>query len=160
MANSIYEFEAISNEGKVVSLADFQGKVVLVVNVASKCGHTKQYAALEEMWKKYKDQGLVILGFPCNQFGGQEPGSDADIRQFCTLNYGVTFPLFAKIKVNGPDAIPLYTYLKEQALGEEGREPIKWNFTKFLVNREGEVIKRFFSKQKPAEIEAEVTALL
>lgn len=160
MANSIYEFEAISNEGTQVSLADFQGKVVLVVNVASKCGHTKQYAGLEEMWKKYKDKGLVILGFPCNQFGGQEPGSDADIRQFCTLNYGVTFPLFAKIKVNGPDAIPLYTYLKEQALGEEGRKPIKWNFTKFLVNREGKVIKRFFSKQKPIEIEAEVAALL
>lgn len=160
MSQSFYEFEAVQNDGKVLSMSEFKGKVVLVVNVASKCGHTKQYAGLEELWKKYKDQGLVILGFPCNQFGGQEPGNDEQIREFCTLNYGVTFPLFSKIKVNGPDAIPLYPYLKEQAPGEEGRKPIKWNFTKFLINRDGTVLKRFFSKQKPAEIESEVAALL
>jgi len=160
METNVYSFEAKSIRGKLVSLSEFSGKVLLIVNVASKCGHTKQYAGLEELYRKYHDKGLEILGFPCNQFGGQEPGSDEEIQEFCTIKFGVTFPMFSKVKVNGPDAHPLYPYLKEQAPGEEGRKPIKWNFTKFLVDRKGNVLKRFFSKQSPAEIEAEIAAAL
>lgn len=160
MENTVYAYEAASIRGKQVSLSSFKGKVLLVVNVASKCGHTKQYAGLEALYRKYQSKGLEILGFPCNQFGGQEPGTDSEIQEFCTVKFGVSFPLFAKIKVNGPEAHPLYLHLKELAPGEEGRKPIKWNFTKFLVNREGVVLKRFFSKQTPEEIEAEIAALL
>jgi glutathione peroxidase len=159
-ADDIYQFEAQSIDGKSVALPAFKGKVLLILNVASKCGHTKQYAALEAMYRKYQPQGLEILGFPCNQFGGQEPGDDSQIREFCTVKFGVTFPLFAKVKVNGPEAHPLFPFLKERALGEEDRKPIKWNFTKFLVSRKGEVRKRFLSRQTPAEIEAEIVAEL
>jgi len=158
--DNVYTYEAQTIRGKQVSLADFRGKVLLVVNVASKCGHTKQYAALEAMYRKLHGQGFEILGFPCNQFGGQEPGENQEIQEFCTVKFGVTFPMFAKIKVNGPEAHPLFPYLKENALGEEGKKPIKWNFTKFLVNREGVVVKRFLSKQTPDEIEGEIQALL
>ena len=160
MEPNFYSFEAQSIAGKKIALADFADKVVLVVNVASKCGHTKQYAALETMYKKFKGKGFEILGFPCNQFGGQEPGTEAEIQEFCSVKFGVSFPLFAKIKVNGPDAHPLFPFLKERALGEEGKKPIKWNFTKFLVDRKGNVIKRFLSRQTPESIESEIEALL
>jgi len=160
MEPNIYSFEALDIHGKKVALSKFTGKVILVVNVASKCGHTKQYAGLESLYKKHHDKGLEILGFPCNQFGGQEPGSETDIQEFCTVKFGVTFPLFSKIKVNGPDAHPLFPYLKEQALGEEGKKPIKWNFTKFLVDRKGNVIKRFLSRETPESIESEIETLL
>lgn len=160
MPAKVYEFEALDIQGKLQSLNQYAGQVILIVNVASKCGHTKQYAGLEALYNKYKDRGLVILGFPCNQFGGQEPGTDAEIQEFCSVRFGVSFPLFSKIKVNGPEAHPLFAYLKEQAPGEEGRKPIKWNFTKFIVNREGQVMARYFSKQTPDILEEEILRLL
>ena len=160
MEPNVYSFTALNIRGRELSLAEYAGKVLLIVNVASKCGHTKQYAGLEAMYHKYHEQGLEILGFPCNQFGGQEPGSETDIQEFCTVKFGVTFPLFSKIKVNGPDAHPLFPFLKERALGEEGKKPIKWNFTKFLVDRQGNVLKRFLSRQSPESIEDEVVAAL
>ena len=160
MEPNVYSFTALNIRGRELSLAEYAGKVLLIVNVASKCGHTKQYAGLEAMYRKYHEQGLEILGFPCNQFGGQEPGSETDIQEFCTVKFGVTFPLFSKIKVNGPDAHPLFPFLKERALGEEGKKPIKWNFTKFLVDRQGNVLKRFLSREAPESIEEEVVAAL
>jgi glutathione peroxidase len=135
-------------EGKEVNLADYEGKVVLVVNVASKCGLTPQYKGLEAAYEKYKDQGFVILGFPCNQFGGQEPGSEADIQKFCSSKYNVTFPMFSKIDVNGKETSPLYQSLKAKFPGD-----IKWNFEKFLINKKGEVVKRFEPKVKPDAVE-------
>lgn len=142
------------------TLADLPAKAYLIVNVASACGFTPQYKGLEALWQRYKDRGLQVLGFPCNQFGGQEPGDEAAIRQFCDLNYGVTFPLFAKIDVNGPSAHPLYIALKNAAPGILGTEMIKWNFTKFLVNGDGEVVKRYGSATKPEEIAADIEPLL
>lgn len=142
------------------TLADLPAKAYLIVNVASACGFTPQYKGLEALWQRYKDRGLQVLGFPCNQFGGQEPGDEAAIRQFCDLNYGVTFPLFAKIDVNGPSAHPLYVALKNAAPGILGTEMIKWNFTKFLVNGDGEVVKRYGSATKPEEIAADIEPLL
>jgi len=133
---------------------------MLVVNTASKCGFTPQYEGLEALYKKYKDQGFVVLGFPCNQFGRQEPGSASDIEEFCQLNYGVSFPMFAKIDVNGDDADPLFTYLKKSQKGILGSENIKWNFTKFLVNRDGDVAARFAPTVKPKDLTKDIESLL
>jgi glutathione peroxidase len=157
---SIYEFSAKSLDGKEKSLADFRGQVVLVVNTASQCGFTPQYEGLEALYKKYHARGFEILGFPCNQFGAQEPGDAAAISQFCTLNYGVTFPMFAKIDVNGASAHPLYQFLKRAQKGLAGTEAIKWNFTKFLVDRQGSVVARFAPTATPSDLDPEVARLL
>ena len=157
---SIYDFSAKTLDGKEESLADFRGKVLLVVNTASKCGFTPQYEGLEALYKKYQAKGLEILGFPCNQFGGQEPGDAAAIGAFCTLNYGVTFPMFAKIEVNGEGTHPLYKFLKSAQKGLAGTEAIKWNFTKFLVDRQGNVVARFAPTTKPDDLDPEVARLL
>jgi glutathione peroxidase len=157
---SVYSYSAKTIKGEEVSLEQYKGKVLLIVNTASKCGFTPQYKGLQALYEKYKDQGVVVLGFPCNQFGGQEPGSEQEIESFCELNYGVTFPMFAKVDVNGENAHPLFVYLSEQAPGVFGSKLIKWNFTKFLVNREGEVIERFAPKTSPADIEKEIEILL
>jgi glutathione peroxidase len=138
----------------------YRGKVLLIVNVASRCGFTPQYAGLQKLYERFRDRGLEILGFPCNQFGGQEPGSDAEIGQFCSLNYGVTFPVFSKIQVNGPEAIPLYQFLKKEAPGLLGTEAIKWNFTKFLVDRNGKIIDRFAPTSTPESLESAIEKLL
>ncbi len=154
-----YNFEANSLKGKAVSMKTYEGKVVLIVNVASKCGFTPQYKGLEELYKKYESKGLVILGFPCNQFGSQEPGSAEEISSFCSLNYGVTFPMFAKIDVNGDNTHPLYAYLKEALPGTLGNG-IKWNFTKFLLDKKGNPVKRYGSVTKPEEIADDIEKLL
>ncbi|MFT3929603.1 MAG: glutathione peroxidase [Spongiibacteraceae bacterium] len=156
----IYQFSASTIKDEQVSLADYRGKVLLIVNTASKCGLTPQFEGLEKLYEKYRDQGLFILGFPCNQFREQDPGSNADIEQFCQVNYGVTFPMFAKIDVNGPTTHPLFKYLKTAAPGIFGSEKIKWNFTKFLINRNGEVVARFAPATKPAKIEKAVASAL
>lgn len=149
---NFYDFKAKDIDGEMVSMEEFKGQVVLVVNTASKCGFTPQFAELEELYKKYKDEGLVILGFPCNQFANQDPGTDAEIKTFCMKNYGVSFPMFSKIKVNGDDALPLYKFLKAEQGGSLGNF-IKWNFTKFLIGRGGQVIERFAPVTKPEKIE-------
>ena len=146
---SVYDFAATSIDGTPVSLESYRGRTLLIVNVASECGFTPQYAGLERLYRKHKDDGFVVLGFPCDQFGQQEPGTDEEIQQFCAREYGVTFPLFSKIKVNGPDAHPLFAYLKRQKKGVFGSEAIKWNFTKFLVGPDGAVLKRYGSAQTP-----------
>jgi glutathione peroxidase len=156
----IYEFTVKDAEGKDVSLSSFKGKVCLIVNVASKCGFTKQYEELQKLFSKFADKDFVVLGFPCNQFGGQEPGSDAEIQEFCKLNYGVAFPVFAKIEVNGKNTDPLYKYLKTTNPGLLGTEDIKWNFTKFLVDRNGTPVKRFAPQTSPTDIESDITKLL
>ncbi|MGQ0454462.1 glutathione peroxidase, partial [Bacillus sp. SS-TM] len=142
------------------SLKDYEGKALLIVNVASKCGFTPQYKGLQEVYDKYKDQGLEILGFPCNQFGGQEPGTEADITSFCELNYGVNFPMFAKVDVKGDKAHPLYTYMTEQAPGLLGMKAVKWNFTKFLIGKDGKVVGRFAPQTKPVDLEVEIEKVL
>jgi glutathione peroxidase len=157
---SIYDFSVNDIKGKEISMKGFKGKTLLIVNVASKCGFTPQYKGLEELYQKYKGQGLEILGFPCNQFGSQEPGDEKEIAQFCELNFGVTFPLFAKIDVNGKSAAPLFEYLKEQAPGLLGSKAVKWNFTKFLVNQKGDVLKRFAPTDAPEKIGDEVKEIL
>ncbi|MFT4251774.1 MAG: glutathione peroxidase [Caulobacter sp.] len=157
---SVYEFSAKTLQGDDVSLADYRGRVLLIVNTASKCGLTPQYEGLEALYKAHKDRGLTILGFPCNQFGGQEPGTAEEIGGFCSLTYDVTFPMMAKIDVNGPSAHPLYAYLKKQQKGVLGTEGIKWNFTKFLIDRDGNVVERFAPTTKPEELQAAVEALL
>jgi len=157
---SIYQFSASNISGQEVSLSDYKGKVILIVNTASKCGFTPQFEGLETLYKELVDDGLVVLGFPCNQFGGQDPGSNGEIEEFCQLNYGVSFPMFSKIDVNGDDAHPLFVYLKENAKGVLGSKAIKWNFTKFLVNKEGEVVKRYGSKDKPSSIAKDIKSLL
>ncbi len=181
--NTIYDFTALSNKGKEVNFADCQGKVLLIVNTASKCGFTPQYDGLESLYQKYKDQGLVIVGFPCDQFGHQEPGTDEQIEEFCRLNHGVTFPLMSKIEVNGDGAHPIYQWLKSQA-GFAGFNPghpltkildemftkadpdyaskpdIKWNFTKFVVDRDGNVVARFEPTQKMEDVAACVEKLI
>lgn len=159
-AKNIYKFKVKTIEGEEVSLEQYKGKVVLIVNVASKCGYTKQYKGLQELYSTYKDQDFVILGFPCNQFLSQEPGTNEEIKEFCSLNFGVTFPMFDKINVNGKDTHPLYRYLKVNQLNAKGNEKIGWNFTKFLVNKEGEVVKRIDTRTAPADIEADIKALL
>ena len=156
---TIYDFKALNNKGVEVDFADYKGKVLLIVNTASKCGFTPQYDGLEELWKKYKDQGLVVIGFPCDQFAHQEPGSDEEIAEFCRLNHGVTFPLMSKIDVNGDNAHPIFQYLKEQTKGLLGSS-IKWNFTKFLISRDGTRIERFAPMATPASLEDKIKALL
>jgi glutathione peroxidase len=161
MADSkIYSFEVKNIDGKATSLSQYKGKAMIIVNVASKCGFTPQYTGLEALYNKYHEKGLEILAFPCNQFGSQEPGNEAEIKSFCELNYHTTFPLFAKIDVNGDEAAPLYQYLKSEEKGIFGTEAIKWNFTKFLVDRQGEVLKRFAPQTKPEDLESEVEAAL
>ena len=157
---SIYDFTATTLQGKAVSLADYKGKALLIVNTASKCGFTPQYAGLEKLYEKLRDKGLTILGFPCNQFGQQEPGSSEEIGAFCQVNYGVTFPMFDKIDVNGPRAHPLYEYLKSQKPGILGTKNIKWNFTKFLVDKSGKVVDRFAPLTKPEDIEGAIARVL
>ena len=156
---SIYDFTAKLNNGSDESLADYKGRVLLIVNTASECGFTPQYKGLQELYAKYKDRGFAILGFPCDQFGHQEPGSDADIRSFCDINYGVTFPLFSKIEVNGDNADPLYKWLKSEKGGLLG-DNIKWNFTKFLVDKKGNVVERYAPTTPPVSIEPEIEKLL
>ena len=177
----IYDFKAQSNKGAEVDFAQYEGKVLMVVNTASKCGFTPQYDGLEALYKKYKDQGLVIVGFPCDQFAHQEPGSNEEIAEFCRLNHGVTFPIMAKIDVNGENAHPIYKYLKSAAPEEtkngfmakvsssifklisksvENKSDIKWNFSKFLINRDGSVIKRYMPTVTPAQMEADIQSML
>ncbi|PNH08037.1 Glutathione peroxidase [Tetrabaena socialis] len=160
MASSgFYALSAQTASGATLDFSSLQGKVVVVVNVASKCGFTGQYTGLQQMYEKFKDRGLVVLGFPCNQFGGQEPGTEAEIVTFCSRNHGVTFPLMSKVDVNGPDAHPVYKYLKS-AKKQFMVEMIKWNFEKFVVDRNGEVVARYSSMATPALLEAEVEKLL
>ncbi len=155
-----YDFNAKDIRGKNVSMSTYKNKVVLVINVASKCGYTPQYEGLEKLYKKYREQGFEVLGFPCNQFRNQEPGTAKEIQNFCKVNFGVTFPLFAKININGDNADPLYVYLKKQAPGLLGTESIKWNFTKFLIDRNRNVITRYGSSTKPADIAKDIEKLL
>jgi glutathione peroxidase len=157
---SIYDFTCKTSKGQSKTLKDYAGKVLLIVNTASKCGLTPQFEGLEALHDKYAAKGLAILGFPCNQFGHQDPGSDAEILEFCQLKYDVKFPMFAKIEVNGAGADPLYRYLKKEAPGLLGSEAIKWNFTKFLVDREGNVVERFAPTDTPESIEKKIVALL
>ena len=155
-----HDFQATSLDGQPVDLAAYRGKVMLIVNTASACGFTPQYKGLEELHRRYAGQGLAVLGFPCNQFGKQEPGSEAEIGAFCEKNYGVSFPMFAKIEVNGDNAHPLYKHLKGEAPGVLGTEGIKWNFTKFLVGKDGKVVKRYAPQTKPEEISGDIEKLL
>jgi glutathione peroxidase len=157
---TIYDFSATTLDGASVPLDAYRGKTLLIVNVASKCGFTPQYGGLEALYRKFAPKGLVVLGFPSNQFGHQEPGDSTEIRNFCSTNFDVTFPLFAKIDVNGSDADPLYKFLKREARGVFGTERIKWNFTKFLVDAEGRVRKRYAPTAKPSSIENAISALL
>lgn len=156
---TIYEYKATTNKGKVFDFAELKGKVILVVNTASKCGFTPQYKELEELYKKHKDKGLVIVGFPCDQFGGQEPGTNEEIAEFCQLNYGVTFPIMEKVEVNGSNAHPIFKYLKKEA-GGWVTDGIKWNFTKFLISRDGKVVDRYAPVTKPSAIEKDILKLL
>jgi glutathione peroxidase len=157
---SIYDFEALSIQGKPAQLATQRGKVMLIVNTASACGFTPQFAGLETLWETYRDKGLVVLGFPSNEFGGQDPGSDGEIASFCELNYGVSFPMMSKVKVNGADAHPLWKWLTAEAPGILGSKAVKWNFTKFLVARDGKVLKRYAPTDKPESIAADIQAAL
>lgn len=154
-----YDYKVKNISGEDVSMSEYKGKVVLIVNTASKCGFTKQYEGLEELYEKYKDQGFVILGFPCNQFGAQEPGGNEEIKNFCSSAFSVTFPMMSKIDVNGDDADPLYKFLKKEKGGILG-DDIKWNFTKFLIDRDGNVVDRFASQKTPKALEKEVEKLL
>jgi len=158
--SSIYDFSARDIDGNERPLSEWRGKTLLVVNVASKCGFTPQYAGLEKLWREDRDRGLVVLGFPCDQFGHQEPGDETAIREFCDTSYGVTFPLFAKIEVNGEHAHPLYRWLKHEGKGILGSEAIKWNFTKFLVDGHGQVVKRYAPTDTPEKIGKELSRLL
>jgi glutathione peroxidase len=157
---SIYEYTATNIRGQEVPLSDYQDKVLLIVNTASKCGFTPQFEGLEHLHKELEGKGLVILGFPCNQFGKQDPGADGQIEEFCQLNYGVSFSMFSKVDVNGADAHPLFTYLKDEARGVLGSKTIKWNFTKFLISKKGEVIKRYAPNDTPESMQADVEKLL
>ncbi|MBL1213201.1 MAG: glutathione peroxidase [Ignavibacteriae bacterium] len=159
MNNEFYTLNAKSITGELIEMEKYKNKVLLIVNTASKCGFTPQFAGLEELNKKYKDAGLEILGFPCNQFGNQEPGSEKDIADNCLINYGVTFPMFSKINVNGDDAHPIFKYLKEKLKGTLGKD-IKWNFTKFLIDRNGNPVKRFASVTKPEKLASDIEKLL
>jgi len=157
---SIYDFEVKTIDGTQTKLDAYRGKTLLIVNVASKCGFTSQYEGLEAMYRRHKDEGLVVLGFPCDQFGHQEPGDEQEIKTFCSTKYDVTFPMFAKVEVNGDNAHPLYEYLKSEGKGLLGTEAIKWNFTKFLVDKSGKVVKRYGSKTTPESIEGELGKVL
>lgn len=157
---SLYDFELMTIDKEKTTLAPYKGKVLLIVNVASKCGFTYQYEGLEKLYKTYKDKGLVILGFPSNQFSNQEPGNEEEIKNFCSLTYDVTFPMFSKIDVNGENSHPLYVYLKKEQSGILGSESIKWNFTKFLVDKQGNVIERFAPTTAPESLEETIKGLL
>ena len=160
MSAPLYDIEVERLAGGTTTLGEYAGKLLLIVNTASQCGLTPHYAGLEKLYQTYKDRGLVVLGFPCNQFGAQEPGSAEEIGAFCTKNYGVSFPMFAKIEVNGDGAHPLYRHLKSQAKGILGTEAIKWNFTKFLVDRDGKVLRRYAPNDRPEQLEGDVAAAL
>lgn len=160
MADDVYGFDAVTLTGEPASLDAWRGKVLLIVNTASKCGFTPQYKGLQALYDRYRDRGFEILGFPCNQFGAQEPGSAEDISSFCELNYGVTFPMFSKIDVNGAATHPLFAHLKSAAPGVMGTQAIKWNFTKFLVDREGKVVRRYAPNATPESLAADVESLL
>ncbi|MBN1117319.1 MAG: glutathione peroxidase [Bacteroidales bacterium] len=159
MQNNFHEFKARNIQGNEISMEVFKGKAVLVVNTASKCGLTPQYEGLEKLYKEYKNKGLVILGFPCNQFGNQEPGSEKDIQENCLINYGVSFPMFSKVDVNGKNAHPIFKYLKKEKGGILGGK-IKWNFTKFLIDQEGKPVKRFAPTIKPEKIVSDIDKIL
>ncbi|GGA36333.1 glutathione peroxidase [Paenibacillus physcomitrellae] len=158
--SDLYDIQVKSIEGEATTLQPFAGQVLLIVNTASACGLTPQYKGLQSLYETYKDKGFMVLGFPCNQFAGQEPGTEAEIKQFCELNYQVSFPMFAKVEVNGDNTHPLYKYLKENAPKEEPTGDIEWNFAKFLVDRTGQVVKRYSSRTEPAAIEADLPELL
>lgn len=160
MSGTVYQFKATTINGIEKALSEYQGKVLLVVNTASKCGLTPQFEGLEKLYEAYKDKGLVILGFPCNQFANQDPGDETQISEFCQLNYGVSFPMFAKIDVNGSDTHPLFQHLKSEARGIAGTQKIKWNFTKFLVGRDGKVIKRYAPATVPEKLEKDIQKAL
>ncbi len=157
---TFYDFEANNIKGETISMKDYEGKTVIVVNTASKCGFTPQYEGLEKLYQQYKDQGLVILGFPCNQFANQEPGSSDEIEEFCEINYGVTFPLFEKINVNGKETHPIFKFLKSQLSGGIFGSSIKWNFTKFVIDSQGIPVKRFSPNTKPENMENTINELL
>jgi glutathione peroxidase len=157
---SVYPFTVKTIQGKAIRLDEYEGKVLLIVNTASKCGFTPQYKELQELYDRFKEKGFLILGFPCNQFGGQEPGSEKEIMQFCERNYGVQFPMFEKVEVKGDNAHPLFTYLSEKAPGILGTKQIKWNFTKFLVNRQGEVVKRYAPNTSPHKLIDDIESML
>lgn len=158
--SALYDFAVRRLDGSEATLADWRGKVLLIVNTASQCGFTPQYAGLEALYRKYKDRGFAVLGFPCNQFGAQEPGTAYEIGAFCEKNYGVSFPMFDKVDVNGPQAHPLFAHLKQEATGILGTDGIKWNFTKFLVDRDGKVITRYAPTTSPNALDSDVLALL
>ena len=160
MPTSVYDFEALQMNGQSVPLSQYRGKVLLIVNTASACGFTPQFGGLEELHKEYADRGLVVLGFPCNQFGAQDPGSNDEIASFCQLNYGVSFPMMAKIDVNGANASPLYQWLTAAAPGLLGSKAIKWNFTKFLVGKDGQVIRRYAPQDAPKKLAGDIEAAL
>jgi glutathione peroxidase len=160
MTPTLHDISLQTLDGKTTTLSPYRSSVLLIVNTASRCGYTPQYAGLEALQQKYGERGLVVLGFPCNQFLGQEPGDEAEIREFCSLNFGVTFPMFAKVEVNGPSTHPLYRLLKAEAPGFLGTEAIKWNFTKFLVNRAGDVVGRYAPTDTPASLEGRIEELL
>lgn len=158
--NNIYDIHIKDSSNKEVSMSKFEGKTLLIVNVASKCGLTPQYKGLQSLYEEYKDRNFVVLGFPCNQFGGQEPGTNSEINNFCEINYSVTFPIFSKIKVNGPDSHPLFKLLKNDKPGIFRTESIKWNFTKFLINSSGKIIDRFSPRVEPKYIRSEIERIL
>ena len=160
MSESIYDIEVTAIDGKKIKMSDYQGKIMVIVNVASQCGFTPQYDGLEKLYKKYANQGLVVLGFPCNQFGGQEPGTESEIKTFCETSFGVSFPMFAKVDVNGDQAHPLFQFLKEKQKGLLGTEGIKWNFTKFLVDKTGHVLDRFAPQTAPLSLSEYVDKLI
>lgn len=160
IAKTVYDFTVTDIDGNGINFNSYKNKVLLIVNTASKCGFTKQYDSLEQLYKKYKDKGLVVLGFPCNQFANQEPGDINEIKQFCRLTYNVDFPMFAKVEVNGANAHPLYKFLKQKAPGFLGLKAIKWNFTKFLVDKNGNVIKRYAPAKNPLDISNDIENLL
>ncbi len=160
MTTTVYDYSFMHNNGQEVSFDDYAGKVVLIVNTASKCGFTPQYEGLETLYRQFKDRDFVIIGFPCDQFKHQEPGNNEEIAQFCQKNYGVSFPLSSKIDVNGDNALPLFSYLKEEAAGIFGSKNIKWNFTKFLISKDGKVLKRYAPITKPSDIEKDIVPLL
>lgn len=160
MSESVYDIQVKNIDGKMETLSNYKNKVILIVNTASNCGYTPQYKELEEIYSKFKDQGFVILGFPCNQFGAQEPGDEKAIKEFCEINFHISFPLFSKVEVNGENAHPLFKYLKKELPGILGTEKIKWNFTKFLIDKNGKSIKRFAPQDKPHSLEKDIKALL
>lgn len=156
---TIYDFKAVASNGKEIDFADFKGKVLLIINTASKCGFTPQFDGLEKLNEKYRDRGLVMIGFPCNQFANQDPGTDSEIQEFCRLNYGVSFQIMKKVDVNGPEAHPIFKYLRSQSRGLFG-DRIKWNFTKFLVSRDGKTVKRFAPTVVPEKLEKDIEKML